>query len=77
MPGAVKLYKSIDTIDSEDAKEIANYPAEFSTPLMSLAFLLMHYISKLVQSSSFSRTLTHARDSATEPGSSSKTLPTT
>jgi ATP-dependent DNA helicase PIF1 len=28
MPGAVKLYKSIDTIDSEDAKEIANYPAE-------------------------------------------------
>jgi ATP-dependent DNA helicase PIF1 len=28
MPGAVKLYTSIDTIDSEDAKEIANYPAE-------------------------------------------------
>jgi ATP-dependent DNA helicase PIF1 len=28
IPGAVKLYKSIDTIDSEDAKEIANYPAE-------------------------------------------------
>jgi hypothetical protein len=28
MPGAVKLYKSIDTIDFEEPEEIADYPAE-------------------------------------------------
>lgn len=28
MPGVVKVYKSIDTIDSEDPQEIADYPAE-------------------------------------------------
>jgi hypothetical protein len=28
MPGPLKVYKSIDTMDSEDPEEIANYPAE-------------------------------------------------
>ncbi len=28
MPGPIKVYKSIDTMDSEDPKEIANYPAD-------------------------------------------------
>jgi hypothetical protein len=28
MPGAVKLYKSIDNVDSKDPEEIADYPAE-------------------------------------------------
>ncbi|XP_045033918.1 ATP-dependent DNA helicase pif1-like [Daphnia magna] len=28
MPGALKIYRSIDTMDSEDPEEIANYPAE-------------------------------------------------
>jgi hypothetical protein len=28
MPGILKVYKSIDTMDSEDPEEIANYPAE-------------------------------------------------
>jgi hypothetical protein len=28
MPGAVKLYKSINAIDSKDPEEMADYPAE-------------------------------------------------
>jgi ATP-dependent DNA helicase PIF1 len=28
MPGPVKLYRSIDTLDSEDPEEISNYPTE-------------------------------------------------
>jgi hypothetical protein len=52
-----KSTRVIDTIDSEDPEDIANYPAQ--VPLMSLTFFPMHYISKLVHSSSFSRTMTN------------------